>query len=132
PGRGYYRLQPIFVEDLADIAINAARSSDSMIIEAAGPRVFTFEEMVLHVARKVHSRAKIIHISPKLALFASQIISRLIGDVVLTRDEVKGLMADLLVSNGPPGGKVDLEDWLEKNAGRVGMIYASELARHYK
>jgi hypothetical protein len=52
--------------------------------------------------------------------------------VMLTRDEVEGLMANLLVSDGPPTGQTRLGDWLDENADSVGAKYASELRRHYR
>jgi NADH dehydrogenase len=60
------------------------------------------------------------------------LVGLVVGDVVLTRDEVEGLMANLLVSESPPLGKTRLGDWLESNADSVGVRYASELSRHYR
>ena len=56
----------------------------------------------------------------------------MLGDVILTRDEVDGLMAGLLVSNEPARGKTHLADWLSANKETVGLKYASELKRHYQ
>ena len=132
PGSGEYRLQPVFVEDLAEIAVNAAHKDDSMIIDAAGPEIYTFDELVRLIATKIHSKARIIHLRPGHALFLSGLLGHVVKDVVLTRDEVKGLMADLLISEGPASGKTRLSDWLEENAGTVGMRYFSELKGHYR
>jgi NADH dehydrogenase len=74
----------------------------------------------------------IIHMPPGLALFASQFIGLMVGDVVLTREEVDGLMANLLVSKRPPTGTTKLSEWLSQNADRVGVRYASELGRHFR
>ena len=35
PRRGEYRFQPIFVEDLADIAVNAGEEKDHLVLDAA-------------------------------------------------------------------------------------------------
>ena len=56
----------------------------------------------------------------------------LVRDVVLTKDEIRGLMAGLLVSNGPPTGATPFSQWLDQNHRLLGMKYASELRRHYK
>src|SRR5216683_4648462 len=37
PGSGRYQLQPIFVEDLADQAINSARQENNLVLDAVGP-----------------------------------------------------------------------------------------------
>jgi NADH dehydrogenase len=55
-----------------------------------------------------------------------------VNDVVLTREEVDGLTAGLLVSKRPPTGKTKLSDWLAANADKVGVRYASELGRHFR
>ena len=52
-------------------------------------------------------------------------------DVVLTRDEVDGLMDGLLTSDAAPTGTTALSSWLEDNAHGLGRRYASELSRHF-
>lgn len=132
PGAGDYRLQPVFVEDMAEIAVSAAIRSDNFIMDAAGPETFTFDGLVRLIAEKIHSRARIVHLPPELALLLSQFIGWLLEDVVLTRDEVGGLMANLLVSSEPPSGQTKLSDWLAQNADRVGATYISEMEQHYR
>src|SRR3990167_6390436 len=132
PGDGDYRLQPVFVEDVAEIAVNAGHSNDNMVLDAVGPEIFNYEELIRLIADRVKSKARIIHVRPGLALFLSKFIGYMVNDVVLTRDEVEGLMANLLVSENPPTGKTRLSDWLTQNVGIVGTCYASELARHYR
>jgi NADH dehydrogenase len=132
PGDGSYRMRPIFVDDMAKLAVDLARASDNVIVDAVGPETFTFDEWLRLLANTVGSRARILHLPPKLALWASRAISVLVRDVVLTSDEVKGLMADLLVTDGPPTGDTRLSDWLTDSADHVGRRYASEVARHYK
>ena len=131
PGDGDYRLQPVFVEDVAGIAVNAGQSNDNMILDAVGPEIFKYEELIRLIADRVQSKARIIHLKPGLALFLSKFIGYMVKDVVLTRDEVEGLMENLLVSKNPPTGKTRLSEWLTQNAS-IGTSYASELARHYR
>ena len=73
-----------------------------------------------------------VHVRPGLALFLSRMAGLLVRDVVLTGDEVKGLMAGLLVSENAPTGTTRLEPWLEENRDTLGHRYASELDRHYR
>ncbi|MBC8504585.1 MAG: NAD(P)H-binding protein [Anaerolineales bacterium] len=131
PGSGDYRLQPIYAEDLADIAVAAGEQSENLIIDAVGPKIYSFNELVKEIRAAVGSNAKLIHISPFLALAMSRLLGLALGDVVLTNDEIQGLMADLLVSDKAPTGKKELKEWLHENADTVGMHYASELKRHY-
>ncbi len=132
PGTGNYRLQPVFVEDVAEIAVSAAIEDKNVVIDAVGPETYGFDELVRLIAEKVDSRAKIVHLRPGLALFLSRLVGYAVNDVILTRDEVAGLMANLLVSDGPPTGETRLGDWLDENAESVGTKYASELNRHYR
>src|SRR3989339_860124 len=132
PGDGNYQLQPVFVEDVAGIAVNAGQSNDNVIVDAVGPEIFRYEELIRLIADRVQSKAKIIHLRPGLALFLSKFIGYMVNDVVLTSDEVEGLLANLLVSKNPPTGKTRLSDWLNQHADTIGAHYASELNRHYR
>jgi NADH dehydrogenase len=50
-------------------------------------------------------------------------------DKVVTRDEIRGLMHNLLYVDAPPAGTTKLTDWAKQNASQLGRHYASELAR---
>ena len=133
PGSGEYQLQPVFVEDVAEIAVNAAHKDENMIVNAVGPETYTFDELVRLIANKIHSRARIIRLKPGLTFFLSKLVGYMVRDVVLTGDELEGLMANLLLSGGPPTGKTQLSDWLEQNEDTVGIqYYPSGLKRHYR
>ncbi|MBC8496845.1 MAG: NAD(P)H-binding protein [Anaerolineales bacterium] len=131
PGSGDYRLQPIFAKDLADIAVKAGERSDDLVIDAVGPKIYTFKELVKEIREAVGGRALLIHIPPLLALTMSRLLGLVVGDVVLTHNEVRGLMANLLISDGVPTGQKELKEWLHENTDEVGTRYASELKRHY-
>ena len=131
PGTGQYRLQPVFAEDVARIAVEAAHACGDMVIDAVGPEIFSFEELVRLIAKTVGSRAVLLHAPPRVALLAARILGVVLGDVVLTQDELRGLMASLLVSAAAPTGSTALSRWLAENAATLGTRYASELHRHY-
>lgn len=129
PGDGTYRLQPVFVEDLAQMAVDATRATRNLTFEAVGPEIFTFNELVDLLKRAVGSKARVIHVAPVLALPIAKLIGKLMGDRMLTRDELLGLMANLLVSRGSPTAPTRFSEWLERNADQIGRRYASELSR---
>ena len=129
PGAGDYRLQPVFAEDLARIAVDAAAQSGNLTIDAVGPEVFRFYELVDLITRTVGSRARMVHVSPQLALFLASLVGRITHDMTLTRDEIRGLMADLLISDSQPTAPTRLSEWLQANRASIGTSYASELAR---
>jgi len=131
-GDGQYKLQPIFVDDLAVLAVEAGSRDDNVIWDAVGPDIFTFDELVRLVGKSIGHPRRILHLPPRLALTAAQFISLFVRDVALTPEEVDGLMAGLLVSSEPPRGITRLADWLAENESTVGAKYASEIARHFK
>lgn len=128
PGTGDYGIQPVFVEDVADMAVH---SGENTVLDAAGPESFTFNGLVGLIRDVVGSRARVIHTGPAVAYLLTRVLGLLVKDVVLTRDEIAGLMSGLLVSHDPPEGKTRLSEWLRQNADEVGTGYASELKRHY-
>ncbi len=131
-GSGDYPIQPVSVEDVARLAVCAAGNLEDTATDAVGPEKFTFEEFVRLLARRVGSRARMVHAPSSVAMLGARILGRLVGDVVLTRDEIDGLMAGLLVSAGPPTAPTRFTEWLEADGGDLGRKYASELARHYR
>ena len=132
PGDGGYSLQPIYVGDMAQLAVQAGQEKGSVIMDAVGPEIYTFEGLARLLAGVVKSRAILLHLPPALALTLARGLGMVFQDVMLTRDEIDGLMAGLLVSSQPPTGKTLLSTWLEQNADRVGKRYASEVKRHFQ
>ena len=132
PGDGSYKLQPVHVDDVAALAVEAVYRQDNYVIDAVGPDIFTFKEMVQLIGKKIGAQRLLIPFPPRLALLVAQFISLFVKDVVLTPEEVDGLMAGLLVSKAPSLGRTRLTDWLEANKDKVGARYASEIGRHYK
>ena len=102
----------------------------NLVFDAVG-ETFTFEEMVRLIARRVGSRARLIRVRPPVALLAARMAGWLVRDVVLTKDEIDGLLAGLLVSMDPPTTPTKFTEWLESEGGTLGLSYASELDRHY-
>lgn len=132
PGRGDYRVQPIFAADLAEISVNAARGEGRAVLDAIGPEIFTFDELVRMLASVVHSKSRIVHFDPRVALALAQTIGLIVRDVTLTRDEIRGLMSNLLVTESQPNAPTRFSEWLRINADKIGVMYASELARHFR
>ena len=56
----------------------------------------------------------------------------LVRDVVLTKDEIRGLMAGLLVSGDPSNCPTPLSQWLDRIHQLLGTRYTSEVRRHYQ
>ncbi len=128
-GDGHYRLQPIYVDDLAELAVTEGAGQANQIIDAIGPETFTYRELVSEIGKIIGKRRMVISIPPGLGYGLGWMIGRLMGDVFITRDEITGLMQNLLVTSSPPAGKTRLTDWARQHASTLGLHYASELKR---
>lgn len=131
PGDGSYGIQPVHVDDLAKLAVEAVYSKENYVIDAVGPDAYSFKELVKLVGDTVGAKRPLISVPPRLALFAAQVMSLFVNDVILTPEEVDGLMANLLVSKEPARGKTVFKEWLIENRNVVGARYASELKKHF-
>ncbi len=131
-GSGKYRLQPVFVGDLASIAVSSAGEAGPALLDAIGPEVFTFEEMVRLMASRIKPGIKLVHLAPATGILMGHLIGLGLRDIVLTRDELQGLMDELLTSEQAPNGASRFSEWLEANKEQVGRDYSSEIGRHFK
>lgn len=130
-GDGSYRLQPIYVDDLARMAVEQGEQRENAIINAIGPETFTYKELVTVIGDIIGVRRPIISVSPGFGYLVGLMIGKLAGDVFITRDEIKGLMAGLLYVDAPPppGATTPLTEWARRHSAELGTEYASELAR---
>jgi nucleoside-diphosphate-sugar epimerase len=131
-GDGGYRVQPVAIEDVAEIATWAAEQSDNVTVDAAGPDTVTYGELVEGIAIAVGRRPRFVYTSPRLTLLAGNIVASRVRDVMLTKEELQGLMEELLVSHEKPRGTRRMDNWLLTNAETLGRTYASELDRHWR
>jgi NADH dehydrogenase len=131
PGNGKYGIQPIYVEDIADAMVRAAEGTTNTIQDAVGPEQFIFEELVKLIADKLGKRVRVVHTSPAVTYVITSVLGRIVGDIILTREEIQGLMDNLLVSANAPLGTTRLSEWLDENRATVGTAYASEVKRHF-
>ena len=131
PGDGGYRIRPIYVEDMARLIANAVEQKENAVLDAVGPETYSFEELVRLIAGQLGQRIRVAHVPMSVAYAAPRAAGWFVGDVVLTWEEYKGLMANLLAPDGPSTGETRLSHWLAANREHVGKCYASEVARHY-
>jgi uncharacterized protein YbjT (DUF2867 family) len=131
PGNGAYLVQPVHVEDLASICTNAARAGGNLVVDAAGPETMSFDELVTLIRDAIGARALVVHVPAPIMGLAARALGLVVRDVVLTTDEIDGLLAGLLVSHEPPLGEIAFTDWLDHNRESVGRRYANELRRHF-
>jgi len=132
PGDGQYRIRPIYVEDMARLIADAVERQEHAVLDAVGPETYTFEELVRQIAIQLRRRTRLVHVPMPVAYLSTLLTGWFVGDVVLTWEEYKGLMGNLLAPESPSSGKTRLSQWLAENREDIGKQYASEVARHYE
>jgi uncharacterized protein YbjT (DUF2867 family) len=128
-GTGDYRLQPISVDDLAALAVRHGAQSENVTLDAIGPETFTYRELVQVIGEIIGRPRPIVSVPPSLGYWVGRALGVLTRDVVITRDEIRGLMAGLLCVASSPTGTTPLTEWARAHRDHLGVRYASELAR---
>jgi uncharacterized protein YbjT (DUF2867 family) len=128
-GTGAYRLQPIYVDDLAQLAVAQGTERANVVVDAIGPETFTYRELVRTIGQAIGMPRPILSVPPALGFSVGWILGKILGDVVITKPEIEGLMADLLYVTSPPTGSTKLSEWARAHASTLGLRYHSELGR---
>jgi uncharacterized protein YbjT (DUF2867 family) len=132
PGDGRYLVQPIHVDDVARICLQAAYGRSEVIMDAAGPDTMSFEQLVRAIRNAVGRRTPILHAPPAAMAVLARGLGLIVRDVVLTADEIRGLTAGLLVSHQPPLGCISFVEWVKEKGPALGRAYLNELDRHFR
>lgn len=130
-GRGDYRIRAIHIDDLAEIAVAAGVRRDDTILDAVGPERPTFVELVGCIRSAVGSRSLIVRVPGACIPVAAACLNRVLGDVLLTKDEYWAMAANLADTTGPATGHRALSTWIAENGSSLGTAYANELKRHF-
>ncbi len=129
-GWGKYRLQPIHVQDFAELAMDEAESDElHCIINAVGKETYSFRDMWNMLARAMGIWRPVLPVPAELGYQATRLLGMLLGDVMLTREEIAGLSQDRLAVPGASVGSRSLCSWVQQHADELGRRYASELSR---
>jgi len=128
-GDGSYRVQPIYVDDLASTAATQAMANGNVVVNAIGPETFTYRQLIETVREQLGLKRPIISVRPGLGLLACRLLGLLVHDVIITREEIRGLMENRLYVDAPPLGTTRLTDWIKQHRENLGRSYTSELAR---
>ena len=129
-GWGKYCMQPIHVQDFAELALDEAEKAEpACIINAVGPETYSFRDTWKMLAAAMGMWRPVLPVPAWLGYRAAQVLGTLVGDVMLTRDEIAGLSQDRLAVPGATIGTRRLSHWLREHADTLGRRYASELAR---
>lgn len=128
-GDGYYQIQPMYVDDFAELAVREALSAQNRVIDAIGPETFTYRELVKTVGDAIGKRRPILSLPPSVSMMFTTMVGKVMNDLVVTPEEMEGLMTNLLVTRSAPAGSTALTDWAKEHADELGKRYASEVGR---
>lgn len=132
PGDGRYPVQPVHVDDFAQICVRSGGGDGDVVKDAAGPDRMSFERLVRAVRDAVGKRRPILHAPPTAMAGLSRALGLVVRDVVLTPDEIRGLTTGLLASDQPALGRISFLEWLNESGPTLGRAYANEMDRHFR
>jgi NADH dehydrogenase len=103
-GGGHTRFQPVYVGDVADAVLRVLDSPEASgrIYELGGPRTMTFREVIEFVLAQTGRRPALVNLPFGVASILAAIMEKLPAPQ-LTRDQVRLLRRDNVVSEGAPG-----------------------------
>jgi uncharacterized protein YbjT (DUF2867 family) len=103
-GGGMTRFQPVYVGDVADAVMAALARPDAAgkTFELAGPRTFTFKELMQLMLREIDRSCWLVSIPFGLASLEAWFLEWL-PVPLLTRDQVRMLMRDNVAASGAAG-----------------------------
>jgi uncharacterized protein YbjT (DUF2867 family) len=131
PNNSDCRMQPIFVEDMAELMVRAGAQTENTIEDAVGPEIYTFDELLKLMGGILNRKVRILRVGPGLLSVMVKPLDWLTGDIVLQPWEIDGLADDMLVSKRPPLGWTKLSEWFVQNVDKTGAKYISELQTHF-
>ena len=103
-GRGLTRLQPAYVEDVAEAIARALQRTEmhAITFECGGPRVYSYEELLRAVAHEASLKPRLIPI-PFAAWHALAWFAEMLPSPLVTRNQVELMQVDNVSSPGMPG-----------------------------
>lgn len=128
-GDGSYRLQPIHVDDFAALAVKEGQSTTDHIVDAIGPETFTYRDLFKTLGECIGKPRRVVSVPTWFGFAVGWLVGLIVRDKMITWEEVKGLMSDLLCTDSSPTGDTKLSEWARENASTLGVRYANELAR---
>lgn len=128
-GDGQYKIQPIHVEDLARLAVEEGGRRENGIVDAIGPETFTYRELAERLGEIIGKKRPVISVPAWMGYAAGWVMGKLLHDVMITREEIAGLMGNLLYVESAPAGRIRLTEWVQEQSATLGLHYRSELIR---
>ena len=103
-GRGLTKLQPAYVEDVAEAIVRALQRTNThaATFEFGGPRVYSYEELLRTVALEASVKSRLIPI-PFAAWHVLAWFAEMLPRPLITRNQVELMQVDTVASPEMPG-----------------------------
>jgi uncharacterized protein YbjT (DUF2867 family) len=104
-GRGETRLQPVYVEDVAEAITRLLQDGTGACrscYEFGGPHIYTYAELIRSIADRIGARARLVPI-PFVLWEAMARMAELVPGTPLTRNQVALMRRDNVASDDLPG-----------------------------
>ena len=97
------KFQPIWVEDVASCFVKSLENTDTygQTYELAGPKIYTFRELVQQVMNTLNIQRPIIGLSDKLS-YAQAFMMELLPIKLMSRDNIRSMEIDSVSANPFP------------------------------
>ena len=129
PGGPRYWIRPIHVDDYARVVVDAVGVDATFVRDATGPDRVEFGELVRYLASLTDGPARVARLPLPLCAALYRVASGLLGETVLTTDELKGLARNRLDSLEDPLGRIGLLAWIRENISTLGSRFLREPGR---
>ena len=127
-----YPIRPIHVEDYADLVVEAVASSDDYTIDAVGPDRPDFGDLIREVTEAAGTRARALRLPMKACRLSYAAAGRILGETVLSDDELTGLSRNRLDSTAESTGGTSLLDWIQTTGRELGRGFRREPGRPWR
>jgi hypothetical protein len=84
------------------------------------------------IRKQIKPGVKLVRVPASFGIALGAILGFAVGDIILTRDELQGLMEGLLTSQQATNGTTRFSEWVQSNKDVLGTAYSSEIGRHFK
>ena len=104
-GDGGTRLQPVYVEDVAEAVsrvIAGQIPSGAPTYEFGGPRVYSYKDLLREIARQLHTQVRVMPM-PFAAWSALAGVAELLPAAPITRNQIDLMRHDNVAATGMPG-----------------------------
>jgi NADH dehydrogenase len=103
-GGGHTRLQPVYVEDVAQAVLNVIQHSEmrGATLEFAGPEIYAYRDLLRMIAAAVHARTALVPV-PFTLWHALARVAEFLPQPPLTRNQIELMEIDSVARPDAPG-----------------------------